>query len=388
MAPRRAPSELPRKRGGLASRRRLFATGDQYGCDQQLCRALRAQPRRRAVDRGLPRRVQAQPACLRHRRRADAQGHRRADDGRYAQRRQALAPVRQQGHQDLSRLRRVLRHGGRDRAGRQLLPPRRPGAGGEEADPLPARPGRRRQELDRRAAQAADGARAVLHDQGLAGERVAARPVRSDRGRPAARERVRHPAPLPQPDPQPVGGEATRRVRRRHPQVQDRQAPSERAQADRRLQDRAGRREQPGHLGAGRQGRHPEARDLLPGRSGRLQLLRRPVPGQPGPARVRGDVQGADQGAAPAAHGHPGRQLQGHRGLRRDSRSTASSSRTATRASGRPSATTRTTRPSSTGSTSSRSRTACAPPRRSRSTRSCCATRRWPTPSAPRARSR
>ena len=54
------------------------------------------------------------------------------------------------------------------------------------------------------------------------------------------------------------------------------------------------------------------------GRPRRLQLLRRPVPGEPGPARVRRDVQGADQGAAPAADGHPGRQLQGHRRLRRD----------------------------------------------------------------------
>jgi hypothetical protein len=68
-----------------------------------------------------------------------------------------------------------------------------PRARGEEADPLPARPGRRRQELDRRAPQAADGARAVLRDQGLAGERVAARPVRPDRGRAAAREGIRHP---------------------------------------------------------------------------------------------------------------------------------------------------------------------------------------------------
>jgi serine protein kinase len=96
-------------------------------------------------------------------------------------------------------------------------------------------------------------------------------------------------------DPEPLGGEAARRVRRRHPQVQDRQAPPQRAQADRRFQDRARRREQPGHLGAGRQGRHPQARDLLAGRSRRVQLLRGPVPGQPGPARVRGDVQGADQ---------------------------------------------------------------------------------------------
>ena len=41
-----------------------------------------------------------------------------------------------------------------------LLPPCRAGPGRKEADPLPAGPGRRRQDLDRRAAQAADGARA------------------------------------------------------------------------------------------------------------------------------------------------------------------------------------------------------------------------------------
>ena len=129
---------------------------------------------------------------------------------------------------------------------------------------------------------------------------------------------VRHPAPLPEPHPQPLGGQAAGRVRRRHPQVQGRQAPPQHPQADRHQQDRAGRREQPGHQLAGRQGRHPQARDLCPGRPRRLQLLRRPVPGQPGPAGVRRDVQGADQGAAPAADGHAGRQLQGHRGLRRD----------------------------------------------------------------------
>ena len=84
-----------------------------------------------------------------------------------------------------------------------------------------------------------------------------------------------------------------------------------------RRQDRAGRREQPGHLLAGRQDRHPQARGLRAGRPGRLRLLRRPVPGQPGPAGVRRNVQGADQGAASAADRHPGRQLQGHRRLRR-----------------------------------------------------------------------
>ena len=39
-----------------------------------------------------------------------------------------------------------------------VLPPRGAGPGREEADPLPARPGRRRQVVDRRAAEAADGA--------------------------------------------------------------------------------------------------------------------------------------------------------------------------------------------------------------------------------------
>ena len=114
------------------------------------------------------------------------------------------------------------------------------------------------------------------------------------RGRPAADQGIRHSGALPEPHPQPVGGEAARRVRRRHPPVQDRQATPERVEADGRRQDRAGRREQPGHLRPGRQGRHQEARDLLPGRPGRVQLLRRPLPREPGPARVRRDVQGAD----------------------------------------------------------------------------------------------
>ncbi len=40
-----------------------------------------------------------------------------------------------------------LRHGGGHRGDRRLLPPRRPGPGGEEADPLPARAGGGRQVL-------------------------------------------------------------------------------------------------------------------------------------------------------------------------------------------------------------------------------------------------
>ena len=99
---------------------------------------------------------------------------------------------------------------------------------------------------------------------------------------------------------------------------------------------------------------------LSPERPGRLQLFRRAQPRQPGPARIRRDVQGADQDAAPAADRDAGGQLRRHREHRRDPVPAASSWRTRTRPSGRPSRTTRTTRPSSTASTSSRCRTACA----------------------------
>ncbi len=87
---------------------------------------------------------------------------------------------------------------------------------------------------------------------------------------------------------------------------------------DRHLQDRAGRREQPGHLLARRQGRHPQAGDAVAGRSRRLQLLGRPQPRQPGHARVRRDVQGAHQDAAPPAHRDAGGQLRRHGEHRRD----------------------------------------------------------------------
>ena len=105
-------------------------------------------------------------------------------DGRHAQRPAAVAHLRQQGHQaSIPAFAEFYGMEDADRAGRVLLPPRRAGAGRKEADPLPARPGRRRQELDRRAPEAADGAGAVLRDQGFAGERVAAGPVRHRRGR-------------------------------------------------------------------------------------------------------------------------------------------------------------------------------------------------------------
>ena len=106
-----------------------------------------------------------------------------------------------------------------------------------------------------------------------------------------------------------------RGVRRRPVAVPRRAHPAVGAAPGGDHQDRAGRREQPGHLVARRQGRHPQARAPVAERPGRLQLFGRPVPRQPGPARVRRDVQGADQDAAPAADGDAGRQLQGHRRL-------------------------------------------------------------------------
>src|SRR5438876_401407 len=72
-------------------------------------------------------------------------------------------------------------------------------------------------------------------------------------------------------------------------------------------EDRAWRRKQSGHLLAGRQGRHPQARDVRAERSRRLQLFRRPEPRQSGHPRIRRDVQGPDQDAAPAADRDAGR---------------------------------------------------------------------------------
>ena len=115
-----------------------------------------------------------------------------------------------------------------------LLPPCGAGPGREEADPLSAGSGGRRQEQHRRTAEAADAGRALLCHQGLAGQRVAAGPVRRGRRRADPRIGIRHSAPLPEPHPQPLGREAARRIRRRHPQVQGRQASPQHPQAGRR----------------------------------------------------------------------------------------------------------------------------------------------------------
>ena len=165
-----------------------------------------------------------------------------------------------------------------------------------------------------------------------------------------ARGEIRHPAAQAHRPDEPVGGQAARRVRRRHLQVLGGQALSVAAAADVRRQDRARRREQPGHLGAGRQGRYPQARVPRPERRRRLLLLGRPQPHDAGPARVRRDVQGADQDAAPAADRDAGRAPTSAPRTSERCPIRASSSPTRTRASGRASARTRTTRRSSTAS--------------------------------------
>ena len=132
-----------------------------------------------------------------------------------------------------------------------------------------------------------------------------------------ARAAIQHPEAPPDRPRLALGDEAARRVRRRHLASSGGAAPSLAAAPDLHRQDRAGRREQPGHLLAGRQGRHPQARVLQPERPRRLRLFGRPQPHQPGHARIRRDVQGADQDAAPAADRDAGGQLHRHREYRR-----------------------------------------------------------------------
>ena len=89
--------------------------------------------------------------------------------------------------------------------------------------------------------------------------RVAAWPLRSRSHGRSSRGQIRHRRGAADRADLALGHQAARRVRRRHLEVQRRQAHALAAAPDRHRQDRAGRREQPGHLRAGRQGRHPQA---------------------------------------------------------------------------------------------------------------------------------
>ena len=185
------------------------------------------------------------------------------ETGRHPPRPAAVAHLRQQDGPHLPGLQGFLRSRGADRTGRLALPPCRAGPGGEEADPVPAGPRGRRQVVDRRAPEAADGAGAVLRHQGLAGERVAAGPVQQRRGRPAPGAAVRHPAPLHAAHHVAVGRQAPAR------NSAATSASSRSSSAIPSILKQVGiAKTEPGDENnqdislAGRQDRHPQARDL------------------------------------------------------------------------------------------------------------------------------
>ncbi len=89
--------------------------------------------------------------------RAIGGGHRRARICRHEQASKTVAHLLQPHDQDLSLLRRLLRHGRHDRADRGLLQACRARLGGAPADSLSPGPRGRRQVLARRAAQGSDG---------------------------------------------------------------------------------------------------------------------------------------------------------------------------------------------------------------------------------------
>ena len=190
------------------------------------------------------------------------------------------------------------------------------------AGALPARPGGRRQVLPGRAAQALMEKEPIYvlkaGDQLSPIFREPARAVRPrDHGRcpPGA---LQHSAPGADRHREPLGAEAAGGMGRRPGALPRRQAVPVAAQADRRRQDRTRRRQQPGHLGlVGKvdirkletySQNDPDAY----GFSGGLNRANQGIP------RIRRDVQGADQDAAPAADRHAGRQLSRHGEHRRN----------------------------------------------------------------------
>jgi hypothetical protein len=112
------------------------------------------------------------------------------------------------------RVPRILRHGGGDRPDRRVLQACSAGPRRAQADPVSARSRGRRQIVDRRTPESGDGAAPDLRDQGLAGERIAARAVRGRALRCVTGKRVRHPAPLPHTNHVAVGGETPSGIQR------------------------------------------------------------------------------------------------------------------------------------------------------------------------------
>ncbi len=164
--------------------------------------------------------------------------------------------------------------------------------------------------------KARDGEAPHLRDQGLAGQRIAARPVPAGAVRRRCSRRITAfraatcngiMSPWAVKRLQEFGGDLSRfRVVRVQPSVLRQVAIAKTEPGDENNQDISSL---VGKVDI-RKLEHSVAE-----RSRCLQLLGRPVPRQPGAARIRRDVQGADQDAAPAADGDAGGQLQGHRRL-------------------------------------------------------------------------
>ena len=197
---------------------------------------------------------------------------------------------------------------------------------------------------------------------------------------------LRHPAAAADRHDFALGGQASRGIRRRHHEIHRGAAEPSRLKQICVAKTEPGDENNQDVAEPGRQGRYPQARNVQPERSRRLLLLGRAQPHDARSDGIRRDVQGADQDAASALDRDAGGQLRRDREYRRHPVIRASSWRTRTRPSGRASRTTRTTKPLSTASRSSRCRTACAPPRSARSTKSCCRAASCRTRRAPRRR--
>src|SRR6266446_477951 len=169
-----------------------------------------------------------------------------------------------------ARLRRILWHGRNHRAHRRLLPARSSRSGRAQADSLSAGAGGRWKIVAGGAAEIVDGSPSHLRAEGRRRTQSSVREppefVRSGIAGADDSRKVRHSAPSPPWTDESVVLQTAGSIRRRHFTIPGRQNPALALAADRGRENRAWRREQSGHLLAGRQGRHSQAGDLRPER--------------------------------------------------------------------------------------------------------------------------